>query len=114
MKNNIAFKGRSAVESQRANGVQKILATFIADRHVTLSGRETIYRNGERVGWLSSAGYGHTLNKFIGMGYIRDADGVDITFVKEGVYELEVTTVRVPCSVTLAPLYDPNMKRVKC
>lgn len=114
MKKNIDFKGRSAVEAQRATGVKKILATFIADSDVILSGRETIYRNGQRVGWLSSAGYGHTLNKSIGMGYVRDTDGVDIAYVKEGVYELEVATVRVPCSVTLVPLYDPKMERVKC
>ncbi|WP_425406486.1 GcvT family protein [Hwanghaeella sp.] len=113
LKKNIDFKGRSAVEAQRSGGVKKMLATFVADGDVILSGRETIYRNGERVGYLSSAGYGHTLGKSIGMGYVRNKDGVTRDYVKDGAYELEVATVRVPCSVSLAPLYDPRMERVK-
>ncbi len=113
MKKNIDFKGRAAVEAQRANGKKKMLATFVADGDVILSGRETIYRNGERVGWLSSAGYGYTLGKSIGLGYIRDDAGVDAAYVKTGEYELDVATVRVSCTVSLAPLYDPKMERVK-
>jgi hypothetical protein len=30
-----------------------------------------------------------------------------------GTYELEVATERVPCEVTLRPLYDPAMARIK-
>ncbi len=114
LKKNIDFKGRAAVAEQRVSGVAKKMATFVADGDVILSGRETIYRNGERVGWLSSAGYGYTLQKSIGMGYIRDKNGVDADYVKSGTYELEVATERVPCSVHLAPLYDPKMEKVKC
>ena len=33
--------------------------------------RETIYRNGHHVGWLSSGGFGHHLQIAIGLGYIR-------------------------------------------
>ena len=113
MKKNIDFKGRAAVDEQRANGTKKMLAIFVADGDVILSGRETIYRNGERVGWLSSAGYGYSLGKSIGLGYIRDQAGVDVNYVKSGEYELDVATVRVPCTVSLAPLYDPKMERVK-
>ena len=113
MKKNIDFKGRVSVEAQRVTGKKKMLATFVADGDIILSGRETIYRNGERVGWLNSAGYGHTLGKSIGLGYIRDAAGVDAIYVKEGEYELDVATVRVPCTVSLGPLYDPKMERVK-
>jgi 4-methylaminobutanoate oxidase (formaldehyde-forming) len=113
MRMDIDFKGRAAVEQQRAGGMKKMLATFVADGEVILSGRETIYRNGERVGWLSSAGYGHSLGKSIGLGYIRNAAGVDADYIVSGAYELDVATVRVPCVVSLTPLYDPNMERVK-
>lgn len=113
MKKNIPFKGREAVASQRANGVGKILATFTADGDVILSGRETIYRNGERIGWLSSGGYGHTLGKAIGLGYVRNPAGVTKDYVLSGTYELEVATIRIPCEVTLSPLYDPAMERIK-
>ncbi len=115
-KNTPPFRGREAVAAQRAagkEGMKKMLATFATDGNVILSGRETIYRNGERVGYVSSAGYGHSIGKSIAMGYVRNAQGVDRDFVLSGEYELEVATVRVPCTVSLAPLYDPKMERVK-
>jgi 4-methylaminobutanoate oxidase (formaldehyde-forming) len=66
------------------------------------------------VGWLTSAGYGHTVRKSIGYGYVRDAEnGVDAAAVLSGAYELEVATERVPASVFLTPLYDPGMRRIK-
>ncbi|UXX83469.1 GcvT family protein [Roseovarius pelagicus] len=114
LKKNIDFKGRAAVEAQRAKGVAKRMTTFTADPDVILSGRETIYRNGVRVGWLSSAGYGHALGQSIGMGYVRNPDGVSRDYVLEGEYELEVATKRVPAKAHLAPLYDPRMEKVKC
>ena len=109
----IDFRGRAAVEKQREDGVAKRLTTFTAAPEVILSGRETIYRNGVRVGWLSSAGYGHTIARSIGMGYVRDPDGVDATWIRAGRYELEVATERVPCEATLEPLYDPVMERAR-
>ncbi|WP_281991078.1 GcvT family protein [Sulfitobacter geojensis] len=113
MKSNIPFKGREAVQAQRDSGVKKIMATFTCAGDVILSGRETIYRNGERCGWLSSAGFGHTLGKSIGMGYVRSDEAIDKEHVLSGEYELEVATCRVKAEVTLAPLYDPKMAKVK-
>ena len=113
MKTNADFKGRSAVQEQRENGVKKMLATFTTDGGVILSGRETIYRNGERCGWLSSGGYGHTLGRSIGIGYVRHPEGVTRDHVLSADYELEVGTERVKADVTLAPLYDPKMERIK-
>lgn len=113
LRKNIDFKGRAASEVQKTGGVKKMLACFTVDPEVVLLGRETIYRNGERVGWLTSGGYGYTVGKSIGYGYIRNANGVDAKYVTSGTYELDVATQRVPCEVTLQPLYDPQMSRVK-
>ncbi len=107
------FRGRKAVEAQRRTGVRKMLATFTTAPEVIQLGRETIYRDGERCGWLSSAGFGHTIGKSIGMGYVRNPDGVTRDYVLFGTYELEVATERVPAAVTLSPLYDPGMTRMK-
>ena len=78
-----------------------------------LLGRETIFRDGRRVGWLTSGGYGHTVAETIGYGYVREPEnGVDAGHVLSGGYELEVATERVPASVSLdAPLrsrHDPH------
>ncbi|GAB1364950.1 FAD-dependent oxidoreductase [Rhodobacter sp.] len=99
MKSNVDFIGREAVQVQLAGGVKKWLATFTAAPEVVLLGRETIYRNGERVGWLSSGGHGHWIGKAIGMGFVRQPGGVTEEFVRAGRYELEVASERVPAEV---------------
>lgn len=113
LRTNIPFKGREAAQAQKENGVKKMLACFTVAPDVILQGRETIYRNGKRVGWLSSGGFGYTVNKSIGYGFIRNGDGVDTAFVENGEYELEVATERVKCDVQLGVLYDPSMSRIK-
>ncbi len=114
LRKNVPFKGRDAMAAQKEAGVKKMLACFTVDDPETiLLGRETIYRNGERVGWLTSGGYGYTVGKSIGYGYVRRAAGVTADFVMEGQYELEAANERVPARVHLAPLYDPKMERIK-
>jgi len=115
MKSGLPFLGREAVAAQLAGGVTKRLAGFtVDDPAVILLGRETIYRDGLRVGWLSSGGFGHTLGKPIGYGYVRNAGGVTEDWMKSGRYTLEVASERVPCQIHAAPLYDPSNLRVRC
>ena len=113
VKSSVPFKGREAVAAQLEQGVKKRLVTFwCEDPEVILLGRETIYRNGERVGWLSSGGHGHWLNRPIGMGYVR-REGVDAGYIAAGEWELEVASERVPARATLEALYDPKGERVR-
>ncbi len=113
MKSAVDFQGRAALERQIAGGVNKRLAAFtVEDSSVILLGRETIYRNGERVGWLSSGGFGHSINKPIGYGYVRHP-GLDDAFMSSGSYELEVAAERIPARLHLRPLYDPTGARIK-
>jgi len=110
----IGFNGREALLAQRSRSLTKMMCTFtVDDPAVMLLGRETIYRNDERAGWLSSGGYGHTLQKAIGMGYVRNAAGVDRDYLLSGTYALEVATERITCRIHLEPLYDPKMARVR-
>jgi sarcosine dehydrogenase len=114
MKSGLPFLGRAAIAAQQEGGVKKWLAGFtVDDPAVVLLGRETIYRDGERVGWLSSGGFGHTIGKPIGYGLIRRKEGVDEAFVRSGRYELEVASERVAANVHLEPLYDPKNLAVK-
>lgn len=114
LSSNIDFHGRSALEKQKSSGLKKRFACFtVDDDDVILMGRETIYRDGVRVGWLSSGGYGYTLEKNIGYGYLRSDEAITAAFMRSGNYELEVATMRVPCKIHTGVLYDPKMKRVK-
>jgi 4-methylaminobutanoate oxidase (formaldehyde-forming) len=111
---NIPFLGREALERQRLEPLRKILCGFtVEDPDVALFGRETIYRDGERVGWLSSGGFGHTVGKPIGYGYVRRLEGVDEVFLRSGRYELDVAGVRVASALHLSPFYDPKSERIR-
>ena len=64
LRKNIPFLGREALEAQRQEPLPRLLAGFtVDDPEVVLLGRETIFRNGERAGWLSSAGWGYTIEQ---------------------------------------------------
>jgi 4-methylaminobutanoate oxidase (formaldehyde-forming) len=114
LRKEMPFLGREACAAQKRDGVKKQLACFtVDDPQIILLGRETIYRDGLRVGWLTSGGFGHTLQKPIGIGYVRHAAGVDTAFLQSGAYELEVAGARVAATLHLAPLYDAKMERIK-
>jgi sarcosine dehydrogenase len=78
-----------------------------------LLGRETILRDGEPVGYLTSGGYGYTVGKGIGLGYVRNAEGVSDGFLEDGNYSLVVAMKEVPARLSMEPLYDPRSERVK-
>ena len=108
------FIGREALLAQKNKPLKKRLACFtINDPDVVLLGRETIYCNGEVVGWLTSAGWGYTVNKNISYGYVRNPEGVDYEYFISGTYKLEVATVRHSCKLQLNQLYDPKLERVR-
>jgi sarcosine dehydrogenase len=114
MKSATPFQGRTALEKAATAPLPRLLAGFVVDDpEVVLLGRETICRDGVRVGWLGSGGFGHTLEKPIGYGYVRHADGVDADFVRSGTYELDVAGGRVPARASLAPFYDPTGARIR-
>lgn len=114
LKSGIPFLGREALVAAKARPLPRLMAGFtVDDPRAVLLGRETIYRDGERVGWLSSGGFGYTLGKAIGYGYVRREAGVDADFVLSGTYELEIATERFPAQVSLQPFYDPKSERVR-
>jgi 4-methylaminobutanoate oxidase (formaldehyde-forming) len=114
LKTTIPFQGRDALEAAALAPCPRLLAGFtVADPRAVLLGRETIYRDGERVGWLTSGGYGYTIRQAIGYGYVRRGSGVDRAFVLAGSYELEIADERFPAEVSLAPFYDPKGERIR-
>ncbi len=108
------FLGRRALEALKGKPLGKRLACFtVDDPEIVLAGRETILRNGEPVGYLTSGGYGYTVGKPIGFGYVRNAEGVSDEFLASGTYQLVVAMERIRAKIHLSPLYDPANAKVK-
>jgi len=109
---NRAFLGRDALLEKRKVPLARKLAIFtVDDAQIILLGRETIIRNGEPVGWLTSGGWGYTVGTNVGLGYVRSAKGVTDAFLAEGDYRLEVAGEEVPARFHARPLYDPTGSR---
>ena len=110
----IDFIGRRAAADLSAAVPKKRFAGFTLDNpDIVLLGRETILRNGEFAGYLSSGGFGYTINKPIGYGYVRHSQGVTDEYLAAGRYELVVAEEIVPSSIHLEPLYDPTASKVR-
>jgi 4-methylaminobutanoate oxidase (formaldehyde-forming) len=108
------FLGRKALETLQGQPLKKRFACFtVDDPEIVLLGRETILRNGEAVGYLTSGGYGYTVGKNIGYGYVRHADGVGDEYLAAGEYELVVAMERTKATLHMQPLYDPSGTKVK-
>jgi glycine cleavage system aminomethyltransferase T/glycine/D-amino acid oxidase-like deaminating enzyme len=109
------FIGREALLRQKETGIlrRRLVQFMLEDSEPLLYGGEPIYRDGERVGYLGSGGYGHTLGGAVGLGHVENQEGVTADFVKNGVYELEVAGVRYPAKASLRPMYDPTGGRVR-
>jgi len=114
LRKNTDFLGRRALEAVQGEPRKKVFVGFtVDDPDIVLVGRETILRNGEPVGYLTSGGYGYTLGKNVGYGYVRRADGAADEFLESGDYELVVAMERTPATIHLEPLYDPMAARAK-
>ncbi|MEO8758912.1 MAG: FAD-dependent oxidoreductase [Devosia sp.] len=108
LKSGTPFMGRDALLALQGKPLRKQLATFTTDREdVVLLGRETILRNGEFAGYLTSGGFGYTVGKPIGLGYVRHPEPAT------GDYELVVANERAAARIHFGPLYDPQNLRVK-
>jgi len=114
LKSNLDFVGREAVSKIAAAPLKKRLMGFtVEDPAIVLLGRETILRDGEFAGYLSSGGYGYTLGSPVGLGYVRRPQGVTDEWLEAGTYELVVAKERVKATLHTGPIYDPQALRVR-
>ena len=108
------FIGKDALLEQKKNGVKRRLVQFaLDDTDPLMYHNEPIWRNDEIVGYISSGMFGHAVGKSLGMGYVKNDDGVDAAWVNEGSYEIEIACERFTATASLRPFYDPKSERVK-
>ncbi|ODN72273.1 4-methylaminobutanoate oxidase (formaldehyde-forming) [Methylobrevis pamukkalensis] len=110
----IDFLGREASLAIAAAPLSRRLCGFtVARPDLLLTGRETILRDGEAVGYLASGGWGYTVGTHIGYGYVRRETGVDDAWLRAGSWELVVAGETVAATLAMRPLYDPKGLRIK-
>ena len=108
------FVGRDALLQQIDQGRKRALVQFLLeDPEPLLYHNEPIWRDGVIAGYISSGNYGHSFGAAVGLGYVCNAEGVSDEYVLSGSYEIEVACERVAARASLAPLYDPDNRRIR-
>ncbi len=113
LKTNTPFLGRAALQAVAGKPPARRLCGLTVPPDTVLVGRETILRDGVPVGYLTSGGYGYTVGAGIGMGYVRNSEGVTDGWLAEGRYALVVAGDTVPATLAMRPLVDPEGARIR-
>jgi len=112
----IPFRGRAAVEQQRKRGVTRRLASLVvSDPQAYAWGGELLLRDGEPVGFVSSAAFGHSLGRTVLLGYVerRDGGAADREWLGQGAYQVAIGGQRYDADLTLRPPFDPAGMRIR-
>ncbi len=109
------FIGMEELAAQRATGVPKrrLVQFLLEDPEPVVYHNEPIYRDGVRVGYVTSGMYGHTLGACVAMGFVTNPDGASDEFVLAGRYEIQLADHRVMARPSLVPMYDPKNLRIR-
>ncbi len=109
------FIGRDALLRLKEGGYRYRMPQFLLeDPEPLLYFGETIYRNGASVGHIMAGGYGHTLGASVGVGPVEnEGEPVSVDYIKDGSYEIDIAGVRYKAKVSLRPMYDPKLERVR-
>lgn len=109
------FIGRRAYLAAKAKGApsRRIVQFTVNDPWPMLWGGELILRDGNPVGEVRSAAYGHTLGCSVALALIEHATGVDTDFVKSGNFEVELAGDRFAVTPHVTAAYDPKATRIK-
>ncbi|MGE3702711.1 MAG: FAD-dependent oxidoreductase [Hyphomicrobiaceae bacterium] len=107
------FVGREAVLRKREKGYARRLVSFVFERSDAFPhGHEPIYHDGRLCGVLSSASYGHTVARPIGMGWITLGDLTDEAIVAAP-FQVEIAGKGHAVKPSLRALYDPGGQRMR-
>ena len=112
----IDFLGRAAVAAARAEGPRRRLVGFAVDSaEPMLWGGELIRRDGAVAGQVTSAAWGASTGRCVGLGYLRAADDSVISpaWVREGGYTVDVGGAVYPIAMSLKAIYDPGNERIR-
>jgi 4-methylaminobutanoate oxidase (formaldehyde-forming) len=109
------FIGREALLRQREAGLRRRLAVVILDDpEPLLYHNEPILLDGRIVGRVTSAMFGHTIGRSIGLGYVTREDGpVTAEWLAARRVEVEVALERQPATASLRAPYDPGNERIR-
>jgi dimethylglycine dehydrogenase len=104
-----SFVGHAAALEEKESGGKLRLVTFTVDaRDADASGDEPIWHDGRVIGWVTSGGYGHSVQRSLALGYVpKEYAGVTSGF------EIEILGERCEATRQAAAVFDPDGSRMR-
>jgi dimethylglycine dehydrogenase len=104
------FIGREKAAEEKASGGKLRRVTFAVDADdADVLGDEPIWHDGKVIGWVTSGGYAHYVERSLAQGYVPKelaADG-------GGKFEIEILGERRKAVIEPQPLFDPEGLRMR-
>ncbi len=103
------FIGKSAALQEREQGPRKRLVAMTVDTDdIDVCNDEAILKDGECVGYVTSGGYAHYVQRSVALGYVP----TDLA-VMDCKLEIEINGEMVSATVVESPLYDPTGEKMR-
>jgi dimethylglycine dehydrogenase len=105
------FIGRDAAIAEKASGGKLRRVSFAVDAlDADVLGDEPIWHDGNVIGWVTSGGYGHCVDRSLAQGYVPVALAGDL---RDRAFEIEILGDRRKASILSEPLFDPQGARMR-
>ena len=102
------FVGKAATLQFKEQGVERKLVTLVIDTEVDVTQDEAVLYNGEAVGYITSGGYAHHVQKCMALAYVR-ADLVE----GGNQFDVEILGEMKSAQLQLTPIYDPAGEKMR-
>jgi len=102
------FIGKDAALEEKKNGPSKHLSVIEIETETDVSGDEAVMHNGKCISYITSGGYGHSVEKSLAMTYLP------VELIKESAeFEVEILGIFHKAKVVLNPLYNPSGSKMR-
>jgi len=109
------FIGREPLVAQKEAGplTKRLLQLLVTDPDPLMYHGEIVLRDGVPVGDIRAASYGFTLGGAVGLAMVEAEEPIDKQWLETGRWEVDIAGTLYPAQVSLRPMYDPKMERVR-
>ncbi|MDE2304590.1 MAG: GcvT family protein [Gammaproteobacteria bacterium] len=105
------FIGREAALAEKQSGGKLRRVSFAVDAlDADVLGDEPVWHDGRVIGWVTSGGYGHFVERSLAQGYVPVALAGDL---RPGAFEIEILGERRPATILTEPPFDPSGQRMR-
>jgi dimethylglycine dehydrogenase len=105
------FVGRAAAMEEKRTGGKLRRVSFVVDAgDADVLGDEPIWHKGKVVGWVTSGGFAHYVNKSMAQGYVPKELAGDTA---PGAFEIEIIGENRKATIITEPPFDPEGKRMR-